>query len=120
MRTMRATQCCGALLIALAALFSSQPSYSDGAYATGADWTASSQDVKLAYLLGISNLMSAEYQVQRRNGRTGGSAVAEMYGALENVSIDQAVTAIDGYFEANPDKLDDTVLDVVWLTLVER
>jgi len=120
MRRMRAATPFGAVLVVLAALFFSQPAYADGAYATGSDWTASSRDAKLSYLLGISNLMSAEYQVQKKNGRTGGSAIAKMYGALENTSIEQAASSIDGYFEANPDKMNDTVLDVIWLTLVER
>jgi hypothetical protein len=109
----------GAVAIATVTLLA-PPAIAEGAYVTGVNWKASSKSEKLAYVLGISNLMSADYELQRKGGRARGSAISEMYGATANVSVEKAVATIDAWFAANPDKMDDTVLDVIWMTLVER
>ena len=92
----------------------------DGDFVTGTHWAASKKDEKLAYLLGISNLMSADYALQRKGGKARGSAIPELYEALENVSVEQAAAAIDAWYSANPDRKSEDVLSVIWLTLVEK
>ena len=92
----------------------------DGDFVNGTHWAASKKDEKLAYLLGISNLMSADYLLQSKGGKARGSAIPRLYEALANVSVEQAAAAIDAWYSANPDRQNEDVLDVIWLTLVEK
>ena len=92
----------------------------DGDFVNGTHWAASKKDEKLAYLLGISNLMSADYLLQNKGGKARGSAIPELYEALESVSVEQAADAIDAWYSANPDRKNQSVLDVIWLTYVEK
>ena len=96
------------------------PAAADGQYATGDDWIRSSPVEKYSYILGVSNLMSADYQLQIKNGQASGSAIPELFKAVENVTIEQAVEAIDAYLAENPEVRGSSVLDVIWLALVER
>ena len=109
-----------AVVCTLGVAITSAPARADGVYATGVEWKASTENEKLAYVLGISNLMSADFVLQQKGGRAGGSAITEMFTATSDVSVEQAVAAIDAWYAENPDETDDTVLDVIWMTLVER
>jgi len=91
-----------------------------GEFVNGEHWAASNKDEKLAYLLGISNLMSADHALQSKGGKARGSAIPELYEALAGVSVEQAAAAIDGWYSANPDRKSEDVLSVIWLTLVEK
>jgi hypothetical protein len=48
------------------------------------------------------------------------TAIPELFKAVENVTIEQAVEAIDAYLAENPEVRGSSVLDVIWLALVER
>lgn len=114
----------GAALLASAATVSLPASASaEGVFATGEDWTDSSREVKVAYIYGIANLMSAEYAIQTRSGGPlpdSRSAIPRLYRGTASTSIDQVIAAVDGWYAANPDELGQDVLSVIWLTLVER
>ena len=112
--------CTAAVVATVVLAFGLAPASAEGVYATGAEWTKSSQGEKLAYLLGISNLMSADYELQRKNGAAGGSAIPKLYAGTSDFTIEQTAAAIDAYFAQNPDMLGDSVLDAIWITLVER
>jgi hypothetical protein len=106
--------------LAVGMALSAPAAMADGDFVNGTHWAASKKDEKLAYLLGISNLMSADYALQRRGGNARGSAIPELYEALESVSVEQAAAAIDAWYSANPDRKSEDVLSVIWLALVEK
>ncbi len=111
---------CIALFFVSAVIGNSAPVSADGQYVTGKEWTASKKSEKLSYLMGISNLMSADYMLQKKSGRAGGSAIPELYRETANISIEQAMDMIDAWYAANPEEMNETVLDVIWVTIVER
>ncbi len=111
---------CIALFFVFAVIAISTPVSADGQYVTGKEWTESKKSEKLSYLMGISNLMSADYMLQKKSGRAGGSAIPELYRETANISIEQAMDLIDAWYAANPDEMNETVLDVIWVTIVER
>ncbi len=108
------------LFFVFAVIAISTPLSADGQYVTGKEWTESKKSEKLSYLMGISNLMSADYMLQKKSGRAGGSAIPELYRETANISIEQAMDMIDAWYAANPDEMNETVLDVIWVTIVER
>ncbi len=111
---------CIALFFSSAVIATSTSVSADGQYVTGKEWTESKTSEKLSYLMGISNLMSADYMLQKKSGRAGGSAIPELYRETANVSINQAMDMIDAWYAANPEEMNETVLDVIWETIVER
>ena len=94
----------------------------ESAYVSGAAWQASNKAEKLAYVMGIANVVNAEHSVQKSSSRPPGnnqSAIPQLYSGLQGVTLSGMVEALDNYFSSNPDKTGDTVLDVLWIIYVE-
>jgi len=89
-------------------------------FVAGKMWKSSRRNVKRAYLVGISNLMSAEYAYQKETGPPPDqqTTIRRLYEEIDDVTLDVAISRVDGWYEANPDKLDMTVLEVIWLDMV--
>jgi hypothetical protein len=92
-------------------------------YITGTEWQAARGSEKLSYLLGIADLMSAEYAFQRKDGRAEpdrDSAIGRLQAGFTGVSIRDAAARVDAFYRNNPDQIDQTVLEALWITLVEN
>ena len=91
---------------------------------TGEQWEDSSPAVKRAYLIGISNLMDAEYAFQMRFAKPKPSSkqtlIQRMYGAADGNTIDASVAAVDAWYAKNADKKNKAILDVLWLIYVKK
>jgi len=97
------------------------PSIADADFPTGEEWSTSSTYVKRAYVLGVANAVSAEYNVQQRSGHpptNRQSAVPRFYRATEDTTVDEAVSKVDRWYADNPDKRNQEVIDVLWLIYV--
>lgn len=111
------------LIICLSIIFSTSAAIADSSYVTGSTWQQSTENEKLAYVMGIANVVNAEHAVQVESAQpptNNNSAVPEMYAALGGATLEGIVSEIDAYFGANPDQVGDTVLDVIWLIYVEE
>jgi len=86
----------------------------------GEMWGQTAPVVKRAYLVGVSNLMVAEYLYQKEFGPPDDrqTVIQRLYEGVDDVTLDQVIERIDAWYQKNPDKLDTTVLEVVWLDLV--
>lgn len=92
-------------------------------FPTGEDWLASPLDVKRAYVLGISNMMTAEHSFQQASGNPPSSkrsVIGTMYRATRGVSVDTAISEIDSFYQNNPQAQNQTVLEVIWDNIVRR
>ena len=95
----------------------------NSSYVTGVEWRASSENEKLAYVMGIANTINAERAVQVESARpptSQQSAIPQTYEGLSRETLNGVVDAVDEYFSENPDAVGDTILDVLWLIYVEE
>jgi hypothetical protein len=83
-------------------------------------WKDSAPVLKRAYLIGISNLLNAEYAYQKEFGPPPDkqTSIQRLYEAIDEVTLDGAAGRIDAWYKANPDKMETTVLEVIWLDMV--
>ena len=95
----------------------------EGKFVTGTEWTKSTPELKRAFMLGVANLMSAEHKVQAASKRRltdRQTAIPRLWRAASSLTLDQAIGIIDKWYADNPDKLGETVIGVIWLTLVKE
>jgi hypothetical protein len=87
----------------------------------GEMWQATATPLKRAYLIGIANFLTTEYVFQKKNGfpPDSQSSTRVVYEGIDDVTLDQSIERIDGWYQKNPDKNDTTVLEVIWLDMVE-
>jgi hypothetical protein len=87
----------------------------------GKVWGKSAPVLKRSYLIGVANILSAEYAFQKQNGfpDEGKSSIRDAYENIDDITLDQSVARIDAWYAKNPDKLETTVLDVIWIDMVE-
>ena len=110
----------GALLAVAFLAWSVPVAAEDVPFVDGESWKKSAPILKRAYLIGVSNLMSAEYAYQQEFGPPPvmQTAIQRLYEEIDDVTLDQAIERIDKWYEAHPDHLDTTVIEVIWLDMV--
>lgn len=90
--------------------------------ADGNAWVASSEPEKEAYLYGVGNMMTVEYIVQDKATTAPTdeqSSIRRWWNALEAVDVEEVMARVDAWYAANPDKLAEPVLVVIWNEYVE-
>jgi hypothetical protein len=110
-----------ALLVGAALLFSvASAAEEDVPMVDGRDWKESAPVLKRAYLIGLSNLLSAEYAYQQEFGPPPDrqTAIQRLYEEIDAVSLDEVIERTDKWYEDHPDEQDTAVLGVIWLDMV--
>ena len=88
----------------------------------GTTWNASDDDVKAAYIIGISNFLSIEvaWQMHKGNPPTDDQTlVQDFWNHCEEITLDETIDAIDDYYKDHPDEMNKAVIDVVWVVFVK-
>ena len=86
---------------------------------TGAIWTASSEPVKKAYLVGIANTIQVETAYAGTNPPSDGqSIVPRAARGMRGQTLDGVREALDKWYAANPDKLQRPVIETIWFEMV--
>lgn len=93
------------------------PAKIDLSFPDGEKWSAATEREKMAYLLGIRDMASAEYQLTGPNPKHR-TLVEKLVEALDGMTLHQIMEAIDGYYKANPDRQKQPVFEVIWFQLV--
>ncbi len=75
----------------------------------GNNWTQVSQDAKLGYIFGVGNLADFEVAAAGQNPAFARAFVND----LRKMSVMQIVEQVDKFYQANPDKMGATVIEVV-------
>lgn len=83
--------------------------------ADGNDWVQSTPEEHVAFVLGLSNLLSAGYQYDEKNspGRedTFSHRVAR---GLRGTTVIDSTRRVSAWYKAHPDQLDLPVIKVLW------
>jgi hypothetical protein len=91
-------------------------------FVDGTMWGDSSNAEKVSYIVGLSNLLDAAYAYQQgsENAPTGEqSFIGTLWANVDDLTLDQCIARIDSWYANNPDRLDEVVLDVIWIDMVE-
>ena len=88
----------------------------------GVLWSQSSANDKRSYLIGVSNFLSLEYAYQssaKPPPTPEQSSVPDFFNYTGDITLNQAITAVDAWYKTHPDETDTPVLTVLWRALVE-
>ena len=95
---------------------------------TGELWTMSTQEAKLAYVLGIESAIYIEHMIYQkaREGKKGAQAPLQNLSpfekgwakAFENVARREIVARVDSWLETHPDQRKRAVLGIIWYELI--
>jgi hypothetical protein len=91
-------------------------------FVDGEMWEESSRLEKVSYIVGLSNLLDAEFAFQQKSGSpptADQSIIKTMWENIDDLSIDDAIHRIDQWYENNPDDMPTVVIDVIWVDMVE-
>ena len=91
----------------------------------GDTWIKMSDDEKIAFLWGAGHIVSIEEVLARNNPelRKSNTFVNKIMEARGNTPMTMSEVAkhVDDYYQANPDKIDKPVIEVIWYqTVVPR
>lgn len=87
---------------------------------TGKTWINMSQDQKSAYIWGAGDIIDLEQEIMeiypelKRE-----SFVAKAVEGIGDVKINDIVSTVDSYYRVNPDKINLSVIRVVWDTMIK-
>lgn len=86
---------------------------------TGATWTASSDQLKKAYLIGIANAVQVETAFGAANPPSDAqSLVPRLVRGLKGQTLDSVREGLDKWYAANPGKLERPVIETIWFEFV--
>ena len=85
---------------------------------TGKHWMAGDREGKLSFLYGASNVVALEQIGAEKTGKPASVFVQGWTNAFGNMTYPELMQKIDAWYEANPDKLDRNVFDVIWYELI--
>lgn len=86
---------------------------------TGEQWVHSSEDVKKAYLVGISNLLDVERAYYASHPPSDTQDVAPRFSkGMQGQTLDSVRQGLDAWYAANPAQLQRPVIDTIWVEMV--
>lgn len=104
----------GLVLVASGGLWASQP---DVPEVTGTVWMKSTQQEKLAFLVGAGSAVAIENHVDSKNGAPS-KFVKGWIDAFGDETWSEVATRVDKYYSAHPDMNERLVMDVLWKELI--
>ena len=108
------------LSISTGALAQSIADDPDAPIATGEHWTTAQENSKLAYLLGVVNVLEIEQALQADAPPADtDSVVPVMVRGLKDMTLNQIKDALDRWYADNPGQLNRPVLETIWFELAE-
>jgi hypothetical protein len=86
---------------------------------TGETWTASSDQLKKAYLIGIANAIQVETAFEGANPPSDAqSLVPRLAKGMKGQTLDSVRQGLDKWYAANPGKLQRPVIETIWFEFV--
>ena len=111
-----------ALVLALGAFCAAGPvAAGELKQVNGTHWSEASALEKRAYLIGVANMMDAEWAyAQKTAPNADRKTLSERTGqALGDLTIDDLLERLDRWYESNPAGQDTPVIAVIWLDIVK-
>jgi hypothetical protein len=91
--------------------------------ADGELWSKSSRLEKVAYIIGVGNLMVVEFLYQegaKQKPSDDQTIIQRLYDAADGITLDGMIERIDQWYKTHPDQMKEPVLVVIWNELVEK
>lgn len=85
---------------------------------TGKHWLQSSQNEKLAFLYGASNIIAIEQLIAQQQGTKASPFVTAWVKAFGNTNWMEIQKKLDAWYAAHPDQANREVFDVLWYELM--
>jgi hypothetical protein len=86
---------------------------------TGEQWTASTEQVKKGYLVGIANLVQVELAFGGATPAADAqSIVPRMARGLRGQTLDSVREGLDAWYAKNPGRLQRPVIETIWFEMV--
>ena len=88
--------------------------------ANGNDWNKSDTEDRLAYLAGISDMLTAGYAYDSKKLLEQENTFMRIaFKGLNATTIPEAMERIDAWYKANPGQLDKPILSVIWIDIAK-
>jgi hypothetical protein len=85
---------------------------------TGEHWTASSEEVKKAYLIGIANLVQVETAYYAgKPPKDAQNFVPRLVKGLQGQTLDSVREDLNRWYAGNPDQLQRPVIETIWFEM---
>lgn len=104
----------GLVLAASGGLLAAQPDVPD---VTGTVWMKSTQQEKLAFLVGAGSAVAIESHIDAKNGAPS-KFTTGWIDAFGDETWSDVAARVDKYYSAHPDMTDRLVMDVLWKDLI--
>ena len=86
---------------------------------TGDVWQRMSADAKVAYILGLGNLVEYErHQLVESPPAASKSFLPHLARGLSGISVNEVVSRVDAYYATHPDQLNRPVVDTIFQAIV--
>jgi hypothetical protein len=82
-------------------------------------WASSSPEVRKAFLVGASSMITLESVYSKKKGTPPPVAGAMASAALEGLTLDEISSRITRWYAANPSRRNMPVMGVLWLDMVQ-
>jgi hypothetical protein len=82
-------------------------------------WMSSSLEVRKAFLVGVSNMITLESAYSKKKGTPAPVAGALMTTALDGLTLDEISSRVSKWYEANPGRRNMPVAGVIWVDMVK-
>lgn len=87
---------------------------------TGVVWQKASPDEKVAFIWGASHVVTIEQALMAEFKQLKvENFSAKVVEGMSGVTMNEIVRKVDAFYAANPDKLQEPVMAVIWDTLIE-
>ena len=87
--------------------------------ADGTQWVKSTEEVKKAYLIGISNVIQLEVAYQADNPVPEGRSLAPRAAkGMTGQTLSSVLESLDKWYGAHPEQLQRPVLETIWFEMV--
>lgn len=107
---LRGKGCIAALVLLLGLTTAALAADKPGFLWNGTHWSQVSADGKAGYIFGIGNLADFEMAAAKGKSVCVSRALAE---ELKNQTVARIITAVDKFYQENPDKLQTSVIEVI-------
>jgi len=88
--------------------------------ANGNDWKKSTTEVRLAYLAGISDMLTVGYAYDSKKlPEQESTFMRQSFKGLSDTTTPEAMDRIDAWYKANPGQLDKPILSVIWIDIAK-
>jgi len=101
----------GAVL--LAAVAGTPAQAGDVPLVTGEHWTKASDSEKKAFLVGVANVVSVEYELRKDDRRSRPGMISALVTNLQPLTLTEISKGVDDYYAAHPDQTARSVISVI-------